>query len=107
MRYVKGTQALLGFTKFPLTCVLELDAVNVPETRRYIKSVWKNLSDANINFTLHWGKFNTYLTGPRVTRMYGAATVDQWKASRAALMESPAVSRVFDNTFIEKAGLAT
>ncbi len=107
VRYVKGTQALLGFTKFPVTCILELDAVNVPETRRYIRTVWKNLSDAGINFTLHWGKFNTYLTGPRVINMYGATKVDQWKASRAALMESPAVSRVFDNAFIEKVGLAT
>ena len=44
VRYVKGTQAVLGFTKFATTCVLELDAVNVPETRNYVKAVW----------TAHW-----------------------------------------------------
>lgn len=107
VRYVKGTNALLGFTKFPTTCILELDAVNVPATRKYIKSVWSDLADAGINFTLHWGKFNTYLTGPRVVNMYGASAVNQWKASRAILMESPEVSRVFDNTFTKNAGLAT
>ncbi len=107
VRYVKGTKALLGFTKFPTTCILELDAVNVPETRNYVKAVWANLAAAGINFTLHWGKFNTYLTGPRVEKMYGASAVNQWKASRAALLESPDVSRVFDNAFIKNAGLAT
>ncbi len=107
VRYVKGTKALLGFTRFPTTCILELDSVNVPETRNYVKAVWAALASAGINFTLHWGKYNTYLTGPRVEHMYGASTVSQWKASRATLMESPDFSRVFDNTFIRNAGLST
>ena len=107
VRFVKGTKATLGFTKFATTCVLELDAVNVPETRNYVKAVWAALEAAGINFTLHWGKFNTYLTGPRVEKMYGTAAVNQWKASRAALLESADVSRVFDNAFIKNAGLAT
>lgn len=107
VRYVKGTRATLGFTKFPTTCILELDAVNASETQNYIKAVWKGLEDAGIPFTLHWGKFNTYLTGPRVLKMYGQPAVNEWKASRAALMESADVSRVFDNTFLKSAGLAT
>ena len=107
VRYVKGTRATLGFTKFPTTCILELDAVNVPETRRYVREVWANLASNNIGFTLHWGKFNTYLTPTRVEEMYGGAAINEWKASRAALMESPAVSRVFDSPFLESAGLAT
>jgi len=107
VRYVKGTNATLGFTRFPVTCVLELDAVNLPETRNYVKAVWAALANAGINFTLHWGKYNTYLTGPRVLNMYGAAAVNEWKASRAALMESPEVSRTFDNTFTRNAGLST
>jgi hypothetical protein len=39
--------------------------------------------------------------------MYGQESVDKWKASRAALMESIDVSRVFDNAFIKNAGLGT
>ena len=56
VRYVKGTNALLGFTRFPDTCVLELDAVNTSKTRGYVKKVWANLEQAGIPFTLHWGK---------------------------------------------------
>jgi len=107
VRYVKGNDAVLGFTKFKTTCVLELDAVNVPETQRYIRAVWKALEDAGIGFTLHWGKFNAYLTGPRVVKMYGQEAVDRWKSSRAQLMENAAVSRVFDNGFVKGAGLGT
>ncbi len=107
VRYVKGTQATLGFTKFATTCILELDSVNVPETRSYVRAVWAALEAAGINFTLHWGKYNTYLTGPRVERMYGTAAVNEWKASRATLMESADVSRVFDNSFTRTAGLGT
>ena len=107
VRYVKGTSATLGFTKFPTTCVLELDAVNVSETQNYIKAVWKALNDAGIGFTLHWGKYNAYLTGPRVIDMYGQEAVDEWKHSRAILMENADVSRVFDNGFLRSAGLDT
>ncbi len=107
-RYVKSTDALLGFTHHgATTCVLEIDAANVKVTRDYIKDVWKKLENAGINFTLYWGKFNTYLTSSRVVRMYGQAAVNQWKASRATLMESDDVSKVFDNAFLRKAGLAT
>jgi len=107
VRYVKGTRAVLGFTKFETTCVLELDAVNVPETQNYIRAVWKALEAAGIEFTLHWGKFNTYLTGARVLKMYGQDAVDTWKSSRAELMESADVSRIFDNAFVKNAGLGT
>jgi len=107
VRYVKGTRATLGFTKFKRTCILELDAVNGTETQRYIKDVWKALNAANIPFTLHWGKYNTYLTPLRVRTMYGDGAVDQWRASRATLLESADVSRVFDNAFIIGAGLGT
>lgn len=34
-RFVKGTQALRGFTRFPVAAVMEMDAVNTPETRAY------------------------------------------------------------------------
>ena len=107
VRYVKGTRATLGFTKFPTTCILELDSLNLPETRQYVRDVWQNLTADNINFTLHWGKFNTYLTPARVESMYGQAAINEWKTSRAALMESADVSRVFDSPFLVGAGLAT
>jgi hypothetical protein len=105
-RFVKGTKALLGFTHFAPTAVLEIDAVNTPNTRRYLQRVWNDLDAAGIPFTLHWGKFNAHLTPARVRRMYGSATVDQWIASRNALLQSPEVGRVFANPFVTRLQLA-
>jgi hypothetical protein len=106
-RFVKGTKALLGFTRYPKTAVFEIDSVNTPKTRAYCKKVWARLEAAGIPFTLHWGKFNEFLTPARLRRAYGDAAVDQWIASREALLESPAVRDVFNNRFMSALGLAT
>ena len=105
-RFVKGTQALLGFTRFDPTAVLEIDAINTPGTRKYLQTVWANLDAAGIPFTLHWGKFNSFLTPARVRKMYGDAAVDRWIASRNGLLESPEVAKVFANPFITRLQLA-
>lgn len=105
MRFVKGTKALLGYTKFEPTCTLEIDATDSPETRAYADAVWTNLEQAGIPFTMHWGKFNWFLTPARVQAMYGA-NVQAWIASREALL-SPQVRQVFTNEFLRSVGLAT
>jgi FAD/FMN-containing dehydrogenase len=105
MRFVKGTTALLGYTKFDPTCTLEIDATDSPATRAYADAVWTNLEQAGIPFTMHWGKFNWFLTPARVRRMYGA-NVQAWIASREALL-SPEVRQVFTNDFLRSIGLAT
>jgi hypothetical protein len=105
MRFVKGTTALLGYTKFEPTCTLEIDATDTPKTREYADAVWTKLEEADIPFTMHWGKFNWFLTPARVQRMYGA-NVQQWIASREALL-TPAVRQVFANDFLRLVGLAT
>ena len=105
-RFVKATKALLGFTRFDVTAVLEMDAVNTPETRSYFNRAWNDLDAAGIPFTLHWGKYNSFLTPERVRERYGDSTVTQWLASRAALLESEAVRRIFNNDFTTRLGLA-
>ena len=106
MRYVKGTKALLGFTKFDTTCVLEIDGLNTGTTREFAKKVWRNLEQAGIPFTMHWGKVNDFLTENRVKKMYGA-NVDKWIAARETLLESSEVRDVFANEFMKSLGLAT
>lgn len=106
-RFVKGTQALLGFTRYPKTAIFEIDSVNTPKTRAYYKQVWARLEAANIPFSLHWGKYNDFLTPARVRKSYGNVAVDQWIASRNDLLESAAVRKVFNNAFMAGAGLAT
>ena len=105
-RFVKGTQALLGFTRFDTTAVLEMDAVNTPETRAFYNTVWNELDAAGIPFTLHWGKYNAFLTPERVRNRYGEETVDQWLVARESLMEDAAVRQVFNNDFTARLGLA-
>jgi hypothetical protein len=83
-----------------------MDSVNMPKTRRYFERVWADLDAAGIPFTLHWGKYNTYWTPARLRARYGNA-VDQWIASREALLESPQVRACFTNPFMEAMGLAT
>ena len=106
-RFVKGTKALLGFTRFDTTAIMELDAVNTPETRAFYNRVWNDLDAAGIPFTLHWGKYNSFLTPDRVRNRYGDAAVDQWITSRDTLMESAAVRQIFNNAFTAGLGLAS
>ncbi len=104
-RYVKGTKALLGFTKFPLTCILELDGVESNLTRIFYQSVWDRLEQLNIPYTLHWGKLNFNLDAQRIRKMYGDASVNKWKDCREQLLDEPS-RKVFTNAFMEKLGLA-
>jgi hypothetical protein len=104
-RFVKGTRALLGFTRFETTAVMEMDAVNTPETRTFFDKVWNDLDAAGIPFTLHWGKYNAFLTPDRVRNRYGVA-IDQWLTSRSTLLESTAVRQIFNNHFTKALGLA-
>ena len=105
MRFVKGTQALLGFTKFEPTCVLEVDGLNTPRMWDYARAVWQKLEQDGIPFTMHWGKFNDFLTRPRLQNMYGT-NLDKWIQSREQLL-TPQVRQVFTNEFLRNVGLAT
>jgi hypothetical protein len=104
LRYVKGTMALLGFTKFPLTCVLELDGVDARASRDFYQKVWDRLETLNIPYTEHWGKINFNLNGSRVRKMYGNAAVDTWIACRNTLLDG-STKKVFNNEFLRKIGL--
>ncbi len=105
-RYVKGTRATLGFTRFPTTCVLELDGVNTKKVRDYVNRVLAALEGQGIPFTLHWGKYNDFLTRTRVRAMYGDAAIHSWQDARSDLFESDAAARVFDNAFLRSVGLS-
>ena len=105
LRYVKGTDALLGFTHFPKTCILELDGVDSEMSRNFFKKIWNRLEALSIPYTLHWGKINFNLTPELITKMYGTEKVKQWKQCRAALLQEKE-RKVFNNDFIWRCGLA-
>ncbi len=103
-RYVKGTTALLGFTRFATTCVLEMDGVDAAHTRSFLQKVWDRLDALQIPYTLHWGKINFIISPQRVRRMYGDAAVDSWINSRNLLLDA-ATQQIFNNDFLHRAGL--
>jgi hypothetical protein len=101
-RFVKQSKALLGFTRFPITCVVELDGVFSQKTLAFYNAVWKSLEAAGIPFTFHWGKINN-MNADRVKKMYGQ-TRDQWISARHRLL-SPEYLELFSNKLLEDWGL--
>ena len=105
LRFVKGTKATLGFTKFTPTCVIELDGLNTPNMQEYTNLVWELVEQAGIPFTMHWGKFNDHLNDKRIKTMYGVKRT-QWIKSREKLLNVE-TRQVFTNDFLRRVGLAT
>lgn len=105
LRYVKGTNALLGFTHFPHTCVFDLECVDSQLTRNVFKKIWDRLEELSIPYALHWGKFNFNLNPQLLVKMYGQSNVNKWKSCRKSLLSKEA-QKVFTNEFTRKCGLA-
>jgi hypothetical protein len=102
-RYVKKTNAMLGFTHFgDFTCVLELDGIFSPETEKFYQAVWKRLAEEKIPFTLHWGKMSD-LNPDTIKKMYGK-DVTTWITARNKLL-TPAAMKIFNNPQISQWGL--
>jgi hypothetical protein len=96
-RFVKKSEALLAFTRFDPTCVLELDGVQSPETTRFYEAMWAALDKAGIAFTFHWGKINS-LTPERMQRMYGS-NLDRFIAARARIMDTATLTAFSNKAF--------
>lgn len=105
MRFVKQTQATLGFTKFPITCMLEIDGVLWEKSRRimslteYSKRMIEVLQENEIPFTIHWGKNSDWKFPNLVQDMFGDKA-EEWKEYRNALL-SEKMRKVFSNDFLE------
>ena len=105
MRFVKGSNAFLAFTKFKQTCVMELDSLSSVLARSFFKHMCIAFDDSDIPYTLHWGKTNNHLNSSRVRKMYGE-NLDQCFASRLQLLR-PVSQQVFSNAFLRRLNLAT
>jgi hypothetical protein len=101
-RWVKGSKALMAFTKFATTCTIELPAAYSDRTMNYYNAIWQALEQAKIPYTLHWGQINNF-TADRVRNMYGA-TIDDWLKSRNTLLDSQ-TRAVFSSPFLQQCGL--
>jgi FAD/FMN-containing dehydrogenase len=104
MRFVPGTQATLGFTRFPRTCVIDIDGPYSSRTRSYFARIWQALHDSGIEYGLHWGKV-IGLSAAETRRLYGDR-VDRWRAARDLLLPDAAVRAAFRNAFLDELGLS-
>ncbi len=110
IRFVKASAATLGFTKFPLTCIVEMDGLRWDDTRNMVSledfeaALFRDLQRQGIPFTLHWGK-NTAWSMPGLTEyMYGTRD-DEWIAVRSRLLGKK-MCDIFSNEFLDKARLS-
>ncbi len=89
-RFVKQSKALMAFTRFAPTCVLELDGVQSSRTYSFYNAVWDALEAEGIPYTFHWGKMNS-LTPARVERMYGDS-LRRFLAVRSRIISGPTIA---------------
>lgn len=101
-RFIKKSQALLAFTHFDFTCILELDGAFSDTTKKFYTAVWKRLDAEQIPYTFHWGKMNE-MNFKKIKGMYGN-DVDTWIVARNKLLDKDSM-KVFTNPILTKWGL--
>jgi hypothetical protein len=103
-RYVKKSDAILAFTKFDHTCVVELDGVESNITRHFYDVVWNELLTKKIPHTFHWGKISN-LDPVKLENMY-QQNISKWIKARNTLMPVDAL-KAFNNQILIDWGLDT
>lgn len=101
-RYVKKSQAKLAFTRYPITCALELDAAYSGAMVTFCNKVWNRLEREKIPFSFHWGKMGE-ITRDRIIKTYGNDLSD-WLKARNQLLTG-ANKAAFNNTLTKHWGL--
>jgi hypothetical protein len=115
IRFVKASDATLAFTRFPITCVMEINgtlpksterkrARAVEEVEEFSERIMKEFEQKGIPYTLHWGKNAKWGRYNLVKAMYGSK-VDLWKSCRQQLLQPAGTEALFSNPFIKRLGL--
>lgn len=111
MRFVKQSKANLAFTRFPITCMLEIDGLLWDGTKhgmitleKFCTRIIQTLQANNIPFTIHWGKNADWSFPGLIEHMYSNDAIT-WKQYRSNLL-SPQSQKLFSNKFLIDIGLA-
>lgn len=102
-RYAQKSPALLGFTRFDPTCIIDVDGVDTKATRQVMEGFRKRLDAEGIPYAQHWGKLHG-LTRQRVRNSFGSA-VDDWTRARHALLPNKAERDTFSSRLLDSIGL--
>jgi hypothetical protein len=104
LRFIKASEALLAFTRFPMTCILEMDGIlwkgndNMISIDDFQKKLLEAFTGAGIQFTIHWGKNAAWSFPGLIDYMYGNND-DSWKDYRSALLTKQ-MADIFSNNFL-------
>jgi D-arabinono-1,4-lactone oxidase len=86
LRFVKKGKALLSFSRFDHTCILEIDGIRNRKLFDFMDRIPDTLRSKNIPFTFHWGKDNP-ANQLMVKEMYGS-DFDKWVDQKSKIMSS-------------------
>ncbi|NND62254.1 MAG: FAD-linked oxidase, partial [Flavobacteriaceae bacterium] len=110
MRFVKKSDATLAFTRFPVTCMIEIDGIQWKESdgimslENYSKRMIEVLQANNIPFTIHWGKNAKWDFPNLVQHMFGG-DMQKWMDIRSAFL-SKRMAKLFSNPFLDQTSLS-
>jgi hypothetical protein len=102
-RYVRRSEALLAFNRFPISLVVNIDGIDNIDARAYCRAAADRMEAARIPFTQHWGKTDHY-TPWRVRSAYGES-LERWLRARRTLLPDAGDRWVFDNRYMRERGL--
>jgi hypothetical protein len=102
-RYAQKSPALLGFTRFDPTCIMDVDGVDTKATRAIMEGIRERFDAEGLPYAQHWGKM-CGLTRDRLRASYGSA-LDDWTQVRHALLSGQAERDTFSTAQFDAVGL--
>jgi hypothetical protein len=103
VRFVPGTDALLGMNIHAMNTYIEFPSLNSSQTSVIHEAIWGALRAARIPFTCHWGQ--EYGMDAASVNAYFGDRVERWKNARATLLSTPNARAVFSNPLLARVGL--
>lgn len=102
-RFAQASPAMLGWSRFAPSCLMDIDGIDTPATRKLMEMVRNRFDAAGIPYAQHWGKLHG-LTKARLERSHGDRLAD-WHAVRESLMPSAAERYAFSTELLTRIGL--
>ena len=107
VRVVHPSTGLLAFTTHePKTLVFEFGLINDPSFALFEQTLIDALKAQGVKYTLHWSK-NSGIDAQNLVTMYGEDRIKRWRRAREVVFEgNMSLMSVFDNSHLQRAGLA-
>jgi hypothetical protein len=86
VRIIKGTEALLGMNRWPLTACIELPSIRTSFVHDIYRHIYRALEMKNIEYVCHWGQQHQMTPG-HIHSVYGAKAT-AWKNVRRHLLDA-------------------